>query len=80
VARTPLPDILYDPKRPAAYPDNGRTLSDDVTDVFISILTNGKVTGDKVGPHQRPARLVPLRRHSAHGPICRIGAARKGGY
>jgi Domain of unknown function (DUF4331) len=53
VARTLLPDILfYDPKRPASYPDNGRTLSDDVMDVFISIITNGKVTRDNVGPHK----------------------------
>jgi hypothetical protein len=52
VARTLLPDILrYDPRRPASYPHNGRTLCDDVVDVFLSILTNGKVTGDKVGPH-----------------------------
>jgi hypothetical protein len=29
----------------------GRTLTDDVVDVFFSMLTNGKVTGDKVGPH-----------------------------
>jgi len=33
------------------YPHNGRTLTDDVVDVFLSVLTNGKVTGDKVGPH-----------------------------
>lgn len=47
-----LPDILrYDPKRPASFPDNGRGLIDDVSDVFVAILTNGKVTGDKVGPH-----------------------------
>src|SRR5258707_5349938 len=47
-----LPDILpYDPKRPACFPDNGRTLTDDAVDVFLPILTNGKVTGDKVGPH-----------------------------
>jgi len=53
VAATLLPDILfYDPTRPAAYPDNGRTLSDDVMDHFISILTNGKVKGDNVGPHR----------------------------
>src|SRR5712691_8594910 len=52
VARRLLPDILpYDPKRPASFPDNGRTLADDVVDVFLPILTNGKVTGDKVGPH-----------------------------
>jgi len=53
VAGTLLPDILfYDPKRPASFPHNGRTLSDDVMDVFLSILTNGKVTGDKVGAHK----------------------------
>jgi hypothetical protein len=52
VARNLLPDILpYDPRRPASFPDNGRTLTDDVVDFFFSILTNGKVTGDKVGPH-----------------------------
>jgi hypothetical protein len=52
VAGTLLPDILrYDPTRPAAFPNNGRALNDDVSDVFLGILTNGKVTGDKVGPH-----------------------------
>jgi Domain of unknown function (DUF4331) len=52
VARTLLPDILsYDPRDPARFPHNGRTLTDDVVDVFFSLLTNGKVTGDKVGPH-----------------------------
>jgi hypothetical protein len=53
VAATLLPDILfYDPNLPASYPDNGRTLSDDVMDIFISILTNGKLTRDNVGPHK----------------------------
>jgi hypothetical protein len=52
VAETLLPDILiYDPRRPAAYPNNGRGLSDDVMDVFISLLTNGRQTRDNVGPH-----------------------------
>jgi len=52
VARTLLPDILsYDPRGPTHFPHNGRTLTDDVVDVFLSVLTNGKVTGDKVGPH-----------------------------
>ena len=47
-----LPDILpYDPSKPASYPSNGRTVTDDVIDVFLSILTNGKVTRDNVGPH-----------------------------
>jgi hypothetical protein len=52
VAQTLLPDILsYDPKRPASYPNNGRRLTDDVMDLFISILSNRKVTRDNVGPH-----------------------------
>ena len=51
-ARSLLPDVLpYDPRRPASYPANGRTLSDDVADVFIAVLSNGKVTRDNVGPH-----------------------------
>ena len=53
VASTLLPDVLpYEPTRPASYPSNGRTLADDVMDVFISTLTNGKVTRDNVGPHR----------------------------
>jgi hypothetical protein len=52
VARTLLPDILsYDPRRPASFPRNGRTLTDDAADAFLAVLTNGKVTGDRVGPH-----------------------------
>jgi len=52
VAGTLLPDVLpYDPTRPASFPHNGRTLTDDAFDSFISILTNGKVTADNVGPH-----------------------------
>lgn len=53
VARTLLPDVLYyDPKRRASFPENGRTLTDDVADVFMVILTNGKITGDGVGHHR----------------------------
>ena len=52
VARTLLPEILsYDPTRPASFPDNGRTLTDDAADVFLAVLTNRKITEDKVGPH-----------------------------
>jgi hypothetical protein len=52
VAGTLLPDILrYDPTHPVAYPDNGRLLTDDVADPFMAILTDGKVSDDKVGPH-----------------------------
>jgi uncharacterized protein DUF4331 len=57
VAGTMLPDILpYDYTRPVAYPRNGRRLTDDVVDHFFAILTNGKVTEDRVGPH---ADLLP---------------------
>jgi hypothetical protein len=57
VAGTLLPDVLpYDPTRPASFPDNGRTLTDDAFDFFMRIFTNGKVTEDKVGPH---GDLVP---------------------
>jgi hypothetical protein len=52
VAGTLLPDVLsYDPTRPACFPDNGRTLTDDAFDSFIRILTNRKVAEDNVGPH-----------------------------
>jgi hypothetical protein len=52
VAGKLLPDLLrYDPTRPASFPDNGRALTDDVQDAFLAILTNGKVTEDKVGSH-----------------------------
>jgi hypothetical protein len=52
VAETLLPDVLsYDPTRPASFPVNGRKLTDDVADAFLAVLTNGRVTGDKVDAH-----------------------------
>ena len=52
IARELLPDVLsYDPRRPTSFPNNSRTLRDDVVDVFFSIYTNGKVAGHGVGPH-----------------------------
>ncbi|MGA2964002.1 MAG: DUF4331 family protein, partial [Candidatus Korobacteraceae bacterium] len=37
VAGTLLPDILfYDPRRPASFPNNGRSLADDVVDVMAA--------------------------------------------
>lgn len=48
-----LPDILpVDPSKPACYPANRRTLIDNAIDVFLSILINGEVTRDNVGPHK----------------------------
>jgi hypothetical protein len=52
VAGTMLPDLMrYNSARPASFPSSGRALTDDVSDAFISVVTNGKVNGDKVGPH-----------------------------
>jgi hypothetical protein len=42
---------MFDPTRPASFGENGRALTDDAADAFVRILTNGKVTGDGVGPH-----------------------------
>ncbi len=51
-ARTLLPDVLpFNPARPATYPINGRTVTDDVVNNFLIVITNGKVTTDRVGPH-----------------------------
>ena len=53
VAGTLLPDIVrFDLARAKSYPSNGRALTDDVLDGFISILTNGKVTTDGGGSPQ----------------------------
>jgi len=52
VAGTLLPDVLpYDPTRPASFPDNGRTLTDDAFRFFYSHPHKWKITGDNVGPH-----------------------------
>jgi len=52
VATTLLPDIMrFDYTRPVSYPFNGRTLTDDVLDHFLAVITNGKVTTDGVGAH-----------------------------
>jgi len=53
VASKLLPEILlYDPTRPASFPSNGRSLTDDAGDAFVAVLTNGRVTKDKVGYHR----------------------------
>jgi len=71
VAGTLLPDVLhYDPTRPAAFPNNGRALADDVVDFFLPLLTNGKVTQDKVGPHKDLLAEFPY-----VGPPHKAGAA-----
>ena len=55
-----LPDLLsYDLRCPASFPDNGRALTDDAFDSFVKILTNGRITEDKAGPHGGPAAEFP---------------------
>ena len=52
VAKTLLPDMLiYDHTRPTSFPEYGRTLTDDAADVSVSLLTNGKMSGDMVAAH-----------------------------
>ncbi len=47
-----FPDLLhYDPSRPVNYPENGRKLTDDAADDFVNTVTNGRITGDGIGPH-----------------------------
>jgi hypothetical protein len=51
-AATLLPDVmLYQPGRPASYPNNGRTLTDDAVAHFLPVLSNGKVTSAGLRPH-----------------------------
>lgn len=51
-ARLLLPDILpYNYASTAGY-RNGRKLTDDIIDAQLTLVTNGTVTTDKVGPHQ----------------------------
>jgi hypothetical protein len=60
VAGTLLPDVMpYDLTRPASFPDNGQTLTDDAFDWFMRVLTNGRVTGDSAGPHGHLLREFP---------------------
>jgi hypothetical protein len=68
-ARLDLTDLLAFPKPggrpvgpdPTRYPDNGRTLTDDVVDAFLPLLTNGKVTVDMVGAHRDLLAEFPYR-------------------
>jgi hypothetical protein len=51
IANILLPDILtYDYTSSAGFL-NGRKLADDVIDAELSLVTNGKITSDFVGPH-----------------------------
>jgi hypothetical protein len=51
IAQILLPDILtFDYSSSEGFL-NGRKLTDDVIDIELALVTNGKVTTDKVGPH-----------------------------
>src|SRR5205807_9797362 len=51
IAKILLPDVLtFDFSSSAGFL-NGRRLQDDVIDIELNLVTNGKVTGDGVGPH-----------------------------
>jgi hypothetical protein len=59
VAGTLLPEILsYEFTRPACFPRNGRTLTDDAGDVFLALLTNGKLR-NKVWAHDDLLSVFP---------------------
>lgn len=51
VAQVFIPDILHYDYTSAAGFLNGRKLTDDVVDIVLNLVTAGKVTTDKVGPH-----------------------------
>jgi hypothetical protein len=51
IAEILLPDILTFDYTSAAGFLNGRRIQDDVIDISLSLVTNGKITGDRVGPH-----------------------------
>ncbi len=51
IAEILLPDILtYDFSSSAGFL-NGRQLADDVIDIELNLVTNGRLTTDRVGPH-----------------------------
>jgi hypothetical protein len=53
------PFPAFPPSVRLAVVDSGRTLTDDAGDAFLAILTNGKVTEDKVDAHGDPLAEFP---------------------
>lgn len=51
IAKILLPDILTFDNSSSAGFLNGRKLQDDVIDISLNLVTQGKITGDGVGPH-----------------------------
>jgi Domain of unknown function (DUF4331) len=59
IAEILLPDILtFDYSSSAGFL-NGRRLQDDVIDIELNLVTNGKITGDGVGPHTDYLSVFP---------------------
>jgi hypothetical protein len=59
IAEILLPDVLtFDYSSTAGFL-NGRRLQDDVIDIELSLVTNGKITGDGVGPHTDYLSVFP---------------------
>ncbi|HLQ27769.1 MAG TPA: DUF4331 family protein [Ktedonobacteraceae bacterium] len=55
-----LPDILaYNHTNSGGYL-NGRQLTDDVIDISLTLVTNGKITTDMVGPHTDYLSVFPF--------------------
>ncbi len=59
IAKILLPDILtFDYFNSAGFL-NGRQLQNDVIDISLNLVTNGKITGDGVGPHTDYLSVMP---------------------
>jgi uncharacterized protein DUF4331 len=55
-----LPDVLtFDYSSSAGFL-NGRRLQDDVIDIELNLVTNGKITTDRVGPHTDYLSVFPF--------------------
>ena len=54
-----LPDVLTFDYQSSAGFLNGRRLQDDVIDIELNLVTNGKVTTDGVGPHSDYLATMP---------------------
>ncbi|HJT58605.1 MAG TPA: DUF4331 family protein [Ktedonobacteraceae bacterium] len=61
IAKILLPDILsYNYNSNQGYANfNGRQLADDVIDISLTIVTNGQITTDMVGPHTDYLSVFP---------------------
>jgi Domain of unknown function (DUF4331) len=59
IAEILLPDVLTFDYSSAAGFLNGRRLQDDVIDIELSLVTDGKITGDGVGPHTDYLSVFP---------------------